>query len=250
MIKFFRKIRQNLLMENKTGKYFKYAIGEIILVVIGILIALQINNWNQERIIKKENQVILQNLNKEFSENLIQLDSSIIKFDNVIDGLDKLLTVMRTQDSNLTDIEFDKLLHKTFVTPNWTPSSFVLVELKNSGALSQLNNNKLKTLLFKWEREFDKMKQSNEGYTQYGSEYIEFITKNGSVRNLDALTESTKNLEKSTIARNNPELLKIPEFENRADNFYFLAVSLRAQFKSLREIMKTIIESSKAELNQ
>ncbi len=49
MIKFFRKIRQNLLMENKTGKYFKYAIGEIVLVVVGILIALQINNWNESR---------------------------------------------------------------------------------------------------------------------------------------------------------------------------------------------------------
>ena len=49
MIKFFRKIRQNLLIENKTGKYLKYAIGEIILVVIGILIALQINNWNEQR---------------------------------------------------------------------------------------------------------------------------------------------------------------------------------------------------------
>jgi len=47
MIKFFRKIRQDLLMENKTGKYLKYAIGEIVLVVIGILIALQINNWNE-----------------------------------------------------------------------------------------------------------------------------------------------------------------------------------------------------------
>ena len=56
MIKFFRKIRQNLLMENKTGnpalpagRYMKYAIGEIILVVIGILIALSINNWNESR---------------------------------------------------------------------------------------------------------------------------------------------------------------------------------------------------------
>jgi hypothetical protein len=49
MIKFFRKIRQNLLMENKTGKYFKYAIGEIVLVVIGILIALQINNANEDK---------------------------------------------------------------------------------------------------------------------------------------------------------------------------------------------------------
>jgi len=50
MIKYFRKIRQNLLSEGKTGKYLKYAIGEIVLVVIGILIALQINNWNSQRI--------------------------------------------------------------------------------------------------------------------------------------------------------------------------------------------------------
>ena len=52
MIKFFRHIRQNLIMENKTSKYLKYAIGEIILVVIGILIALQINNWNEQRKLK------------------------------------------------------------------------------------------------------------------------------------------------------------------------------------------------------
>ena len=50
MIKFFRHLRQNRIMENKTSKYFKYAIGEIVLVVIGILIALQINNWNTNRI--------------------------------------------------------------------------------------------------------------------------------------------------------------------------------------------------------
>ena len=49
MIKFFRTIRQNLLNQGKTGKYLKYAIGEIILVVIGILIALSINNWNEKR---------------------------------------------------------------------------------------------------------------------------------------------------------------------------------------------------------
>ena len=49
MIKFFRKIRKNLLNEGKATKYFKYAIGEIILVVIGILIALRINNWNETK---------------------------------------------------------------------------------------------------------------------------------------------------------------------------------------------------------
>tara|TARA_R110000744_G_scaffold20949_2_gene54657 strand:+ start:733 stop:1467 length:735 start_codon:yes stop_codon:yes gene_type:complete len=57
MIKFFRRIRQNLLNEGKTTKYFKYAIGEIVLVVLGILIALSINNWNdarKDRITEKE----------------------------------------------------------------------------------------------------------------------------------------------------------------------------------------------------
>ena len=67
MIKFFRKIRQNLLMENKTGKYFKYAIGEIVLVMIGILLALQVNNWNEQR-----------KLNREIADVLIEVRSNLI----------------------------------------------------------------------------------------------------------------------------------------------------------------------------
>ena len=57
MIKLFRKIRQDLLMENKTGKYFKYAIGEIVLVVVGILIALQINIYQQNNSKQKKIQL-------------------------------------------------------------------------------------------------------------------------------------------------------------------------------------------------
>ena len=60
MIKFFRKIRQNILSEGKTGKYFKYAIGEIVLVVIGIVIALQLNNWNESRKNEDEFKAVLQ----------------------------------------------------------------------------------------------------------------------------------------------------------------------------------------------
>jgi len=62
MIKFFRRIRQQLVKENKTTKYLLYAIGEIILVVIGILIALQINTWNQNRINANEELEILNSL--------------------------------------------------------------------------------------------------------------------------------------------------------------------------------------------
>lgn len=76
MIKFFRKIRQQLLTENKFSKYLLYAIGEIILVVIGILIALQINNWNEKRLqdqaLKNIYSIIVEDLKNDISDiNLI-----------------------------------------------------------------------------------------------------------------------------------------------------------------------------------
>ena len=85
MIKFFRHIRQNLLMENKTGKpalpagrYLKYAVGEIVLVVIGILIALQINNWNENRILHNKE---IQYLN----EIAVNLEVDIAKINDILD---------------------------------------------------------------------------------------------------------------------------------------------------------------------
>jgi len=73
MIKFFRKIRQRLLTENKFSKYLLYAIGEIILVVIGILIALSINNWNEDN----KNRTLISNYKKSLIENLVR-DSTFI----------------------------------------------------------------------------------------------------------------------------------------------------------------------------
>ena len=77
MIKFFRKIRQKLLSENKFSKYLIYAIVEIILVVIGILIALQINIWNSKRLENKEERNVLINLKKDFQQNQVSLESVI-----------------------------------------------------------------------------------------------------------------------------------------------------------------------------
>ena len=76
MIKFFRHIRKSLLMENKMRKYFSYAIGEIILVVIGILIALQIGNLNEQR--KKREQGII---HKKALQTELKADLDIINFD-------------------------------------------------------------------------------------------------------------------------------------------------------------------------
>ena len=78
MIKFFRKIRQQMLSENKFSKYFLYAIGEIILVVIGILIALQINNWNEDRKDILKERKMLQDIRNDISKNIANIEEGII----------------------------------------------------------------------------------------------------------------------------------------------------------------------------
>src|SRR6056297_3218363 len=77
MIKFFRKIRQRLLSETKFSKYLLYGIGEIVLVVIGILLALQINDWNEENKNQKEAHKMLLQLKNEFETNNDLIDTSI-----------------------------------------------------------------------------------------------------------------------------------------------------------------------------
>lgn len=77
MIKFFRHIRRSLIQENNMGKYFKYAIGEILLVVFGILIALQINNWNEQRKAKNNEIVLLNKLQEENSLNISSLEDHV-----------------------------------------------------------------------------------------------------------------------------------------------------------------------------
>ena len=81
MIRFFRKIRQQLLTENKFSRYLLYAIGEILLVVLGILIALQIDNWNENKKIRITEQQYLLALKEEFSFNKGELES-IMKRNN------------------------------------------------------------------------------------------------------------------------------------------------------------------------
>jgi len=77
MIKFFRKIRQKLLSENKFSKYLIYAIGEIVLVVIGILIALQINNWNIQNIEQQWEENTLSELEVELSSSQEDIEYTI-----------------------------------------------------------------------------------------------------------------------------------------------------------------------------
>jgi hypothetical protein len=74
VLKFFQKIRQNLVKENKFSSYMLYAIGEIFLVVVGILIALQINNWNENRKLKASEVSTLKQLNIDLKSNLEEIE--------------------------------------------------------------------------------------------------------------------------------------------------------------------------------
>jgi hypothetical protein len=69
MIKFFRQIRYKLMSQNQTGKYLKYAVGEIVLVVIGILIALQINNWNEGRKELRRSKALLEEFKRDLARD-------------------------------------------------------------------------------------------------------------------------------------------------------------------------------------
>jgi hypothetical protein len=143
MIKFFRKIRQNLLIENKTGKYFKYAIGEILLVVIGILIALQINNWNENRKLSNKKQELIINLIDDFEENFNLLKSEI----DYSQGLQiKIDAFFENGYSDNLKIPLDSL--KTLSDAFFRPSTFFPLmtsydEAKESGNLTLLKNKEL-----------------------------------------------------------------------------------------------------------
>ena len=88
MLTFFRKIRQRLFSENKFTKYLIYAIGEILLVVVGILLALQVNNWNNERADGKRELKILNEMNQNLDMNMKRFSGEIERQDSIIRNID------------------------------------------------------------------------------------------------------------------------------------------------------------------
>jgi hypothetical protein len=141
MIKLFNKIRKQLLDENKTGRYLKYAIGEIILVMIGILLALQVNNWNNNRHLKNEELKVLKSLHLEFKENLTNFDSAY-KF-----HLNRKNAIETMMVSNPRELSLDSLrdLNRS-IGNNYTfdPFQGIYNSVINSGKIELVSNDSLK----------------------------------------------------------------------------------------------------------
>jgi hypothetical protein len=150
MIKFFRKIRYDLMEKNKTGKYFKYAIGEIILVVVGILIALQINNWNEKRKIKTEEKELITNLIFSFERKLNELEIKNAGRVKNINGINKLRKIISNQDQSVTDLEMFGFLQDMFMWYTVNEEFSIIDMLYSSGKINLISNDSLKAKLISW----------------------------------------------------------------------------------------------------
>jgi len=108
MINFFRRIRKNLADDNKPLKYMRYAIGEILLVVVGILIALSINNWNEERKDRVKEREVLEDIMNNLNRNNELIQNSLVKINKIDKSSDIVISVIRSKKpySDTLDLHF------------------------------------------------------------------------------------------------------------------------------------------------
>lgn len=165
-MKFFRRIRKSLLSEGKITQYLKYAIGEILLVVIGILIALQINNWNE---LKKDRRIL--------NEYLVKIQSHTQEDLQQV----KELTIGRTKIADLCKQARISILDKTeeqnlflFMTSGlafadyyFKPNTGGYEALKNSGYFGKINNTRLDSLLAEYHSMVEIIAENEKSYNEY-----------------------------------------------------------------------------------
>ncbi|WP_282134333.1 DUF6090 family protein [Seonamhaeicola maritimus] len=143
MIKFFRNIRQKLLAENRISKYMVYAIGEIVLVVIGILIALQINNWNENRKDRDLEKYYLNQLLIEFQNNIKESEFLRIFGEFQSKNIQLLLKSLKQPlDSSEIEIWFFAVEHSYYL-PHANYHKNVWNELKSTGKMEIIENKEL-----------------------------------------------------------------------------------------------------------
>ena len=130
--------------ENKTRKYLKYAVGEIVLVMIGILLALQVNNWNENRKISNTEQLLLRDLRTEIQSNIVALDEIIKSHSSSLDAiitLDSVITNLRQVNRPL---ELGRLIRAHDYNSTYDPSTGILNSIINSGKLDYISNRELR----------------------------------------------------------------------------------------------------------
>ena len=167
------------MSENKTGKYFKYAIGEIILVVIGILIALQINNWNENRKDRLLEQALLKQLRTEFDSNLAQLDEKIKIRQEIIYSASQLLNFIDNPELRIKD----SINRHIAISVGYTTFDPVTSDLSALGGVNLIRNSELKQLLSFWTTETIQVTESEQTWYRYRNEiYLPFLIEHYQLR--------------------------------------------------------------------
>lgn len=256
MIKLFRHIRQNLIMENKTGKYFKYAIGEIILVVIGILIALQINNWNEQRKDRLKEQVILKQLKEDYLSNLRQLEEKMMTRTNMINSG---LQILKSFDQPEV-VVFDSLTNNMAIISSDPTFDPIQNDLISSGNLRLINNEKLKRLLSNWSSDVIALKEIEVVWSNIANNRLEeVLTEIGLTRDVtnsylndvdhtwlldNNLKDYKKEIGKSKLSSPITEIVTNRKLESMASSAISYNISANIQsealVKRINEIMNLI----------
>ena len=240
MIKFFRRIRQQLLSENKTGKYFKYAIGEIILVVIGILIALSINNWNEIRKEANEELKILSEIQSNLKQSLKETKS--VLHDNETD-LSRYISLLNHVEQKLPytvalDTAFCRI--PSWASPYLTYTAYE--SLKSRGSKLVRNDSLRMQIINMYENEMIYLMKDWDKSEWRDSESIvrPYYVKHFA-ENLDEVTAKPNNYD---------DLINDPEFTNLLRLVIVMRKWGNRSCESIIESMGTLIGSIQNELYQ
>ncbi|AVI51132.1 hypothetical protein C5O00_08070 [Pukyongia salina] len=247
MIKFFRRIRQRLLSENKISKYLLYAIGEIVLVVIGILIALAINNSNQRRVIEEKEQVYLKGLKEEFETSKAKLTVlTDINRKNLREA--KKLIGYASDNTKIPDEEmFSEILFNTFSPDiSFNPNNSLLDEIINSGSLKDISNTRLRVRLTNWISTIEDVSKQEQELAIQREKVLDIFRRNeNSLRTILDLTGVNEDLGivKLEQPESNLKLLDSREFENNILMFILTSKGTEeAHYLPLMDELNTILD--------
>ncbi|TVZ59211.1 hypothetical protein NA63_1738 [Flavobacteriaceae bacterium MAR_2010_105] len=212
MIKFFRKIRQKLLTENKFSKYLLYAIGEILLVVIGILLALQINNWNTSNQETKELHNHLKNIKNNLQADLIGIKEISIFRDSSSSYSINFLRLTQKEKITIEDLYSTVSKYDVFVDNYFKPRKSGFETLKNSGYIGKLSGTKIEIKLNDYYYIIDKISEYEESLNNT-VESLEIIAHadNNKIRLFDIYNEVKKDVSNFNLYQNEiKELINHP----------------------------------------
>ncbi len=247
MLTFLRKIRKSLVDSGNARKYILYAIGEIALVVIGILIALSINNWNEWSKDRNIEQEYLVGLKKEFEYNLQDLEDNISRNENIMDNTRKFLQDVgpSTQVSDIETIRehVGNIMAKAI---GIDPSPGVLEDLISSGNLNILRNKELRSALSGWKSMLRKVERQETRVLEYREGVAHIFMKSGPFRDI---VNNALQIGKSRFKLSGQKVLQNHELENQLAIFIITSNTLQNNFYlETKKVLNQILDLINAEI--